>query len=145
MLQLDPSDSDKITGTVSDGDFTADLTANRAVFDGRQQTAPQEGVLMFIAGSDDSSVAPGGDSVATVQATRQAISAWRVHWQTERRSARRPQCLKMRGLYMLTFTGRDPSWDGSPSQGQPQRTSVAMSLGLNPVSRQPGFIQPDLC
>ena len=67
-LQLGPDDSDIITGTVSGGDVTANLIADRAVFDGRQQTAPQAGLYtLVIAGSADSSAAPGGDSVGTVR------------------------------------------------------------------------------
>jgi len=68
MLQLDPNDSDRMTGTVSDGGFIADLIANRGVFDGQQQIAPLAGLYtLFIAGNEDSSVAPGGDSVGTVR------------------------------------------------------------------------------
>jgi plastocyanin len=68
VLQLDPNDGDRMSGSVSDGVFTAPLAANRAVFDGRQQAAPEAGLYtLSIAGSDDSSLAPGGSSVGTVR------------------------------------------------------------------------------
>ncbi len=70
-LQLDPTDSDKITGTVSNGTFTANLSGDRVVFDGRQHQAPQAGrYTMSIAGSSDSASAPGGDSVGSVMVNK---------------------------------------------------------------------------
>lgn len=70
-LQLDSADQDKLTGTVSDGTFTAELTAYRAVFDGRQQVAPQEGsYTLVIPGTPESRAVPGGDSFGTVRVSK---------------------------------------------------------------------------
>ena len=61
LLQLDLSGSNTITGQVSDGIWTADLLANRAVYS-RKAPAPQAGrkYTLAIAGSDDASLQPGG-------------------------------------------------------------------------------------
>jgi hypothetical protein len=66
-LQIDPSDPDAVTGTVSDGNFTAQLSADRAIYDGRTSIAPETGqYTMIIPGNSDPSAAPGGDSYGTV-------------------------------------------------------------------------------
>jgi plastocyanin len=67
VLQLDANDADHITGTVSDGTFTAELEGNRAVFDVRRNPAPQAGqYTMVIFGTNDSSALPSGDGFATI-------------------------------------------------------------------------------
>lgn len=67
VLQVDLADPNQITGTVSDGTFTAELAADRAVFDGNTNKAPQAGQYnMIIAGSYGSTNEPGGDSYGTV-------------------------------------------------------------------------------
>jgi hypothetical protein len=63
---VDLSGSEQITGTVSDGVWTADLTGDRAVFT-RTQPAGQAGAYtLVLLGSPGSSLAPGGDSYGTV-------------------------------------------------------------------------------
>jgi hypothetical protein len=69
-LQLDLSDpaSRQITGTVSDGAWTAGLTANRAVFSATTNKAVNyEGLYtLAIAGSEDAAASPGGFGCATL-------------------------------------------------------------------------------
>jgi hypothetical protein len=67
QLQLDPDDSDEISGTVSDGTFNATLNGERAVFDPRKNITPQAGrYTLVFPGSADSTTAPGGDTCAAV-------------------------------------------------------------------------------
>ncbi len=57
--------SDRITGTVSDGDWTADLLGDRAFFT-KTNAAPQAGkYTMVLLGSPGGSLAPEGDSYGT--------------------------------------------------------------------------------
>jgi len=66
-MQLDTAGGEQITGTVSDGTTTVPLIADRGVFSGRQNPAPQAGqYTMIIAGSADTASLPGGPSVGTV-------------------------------------------------------------------------------
>jgi len=67
-LQLDTSaGEDRIIGTVSDGNFQADLTANRAAYDGRTTFSPEVGhYTITIPGDHSSADNPGGDSIGTV-------------------------------------------------------------------------------
>ncbi len=70
-LQVDPDDSDIITGSVSDGNWAADLSAYRAVFDGRTNISPDAGqYTMVLPGDFTSSDIPGGNSFATVTVDR---------------------------------------------------------------------------
>lgn len=67
-LQLDLSHgTDRIVGTISDGETTLVLSADRAVFDGKTSFAPQAGqyTIMF-PGSHGSATQPGGDGYGTV-------------------------------------------------------------------------------
>jgi hypothetical protein len=67
-LQLGPSDPDTLSGTVSDGTWTAGFKGARAVFDGRTSIAPQMGnYTMLIEGQPASGTQPVGDSFATVK------------------------------------------------------------------------------
>ncbi len=69
-LQLDTADpaSQQITGTVSDGVWTAWLTADRAVFSASENKAAKyEGqYTVAIPGSDDGAASPGGFGCATL-------------------------------------------------------------------------------
>jgi hypothetical protein len=66
-LQLDLSGGEMITGTISDGIWTAQVAANRAHYSSALP-APQQGSYTFvIPGSDDSSTRPGGNGIATVK------------------------------------------------------------------------------
>jgi uncharacterized repeat protein (TIGR03803 family) len=69
-LKLDISDpaNQQITGTVSDGTWTAGLTADRAVFSATANKAVnfQGHYTLAIAGSDDGATSPGGFSCATL-------------------------------------------------------------------------------
>src|SRR6266404_1491806 len=70
-FQVDPGDSDTITGSVSDGVWVADLSAYRAVFDGRTNVSPDAGkYTMILPGDFTSSTTPGGDSFATITVDR---------------------------------------------------------------------------
>jgi hypothetical protein len=67
QLQLDLSGAETITGTISDGIWTAQLTANRAHFS-KTDPAPQNGsYTLVIPGSDDSSNQPGGNGAGTLK------------------------------------------------------------------------------
>jgi hypothetical protein len=67
QLQLDLAGGETITGTISDGVWTAQVAANRAHFS-TTNPAPQKGSYTFvIPGSDDPSTRPGGNGVGTVK------------------------------------------------------------------------------
>jgi len=67
-LQVGPDDPDIITGSVSDGVWMADLSAFRAVFDGRTNVSPDAGrYTMVLPGDFTSTDTPGGNSFATVR------------------------------------------------------------------------------
>jgi hypothetical protein len=67
-LQVDMADPDRLTGTVSNDTFTANLLADRAGFDGRQNLAPQAGrYTLAIDGNEGASpTTPGGYGFGTV-------------------------------------------------------------------------------
>ncbi len=66
-LSLDFSGKDQITGRVTDGIWSADLTADKALFDAVTNPAPQAGrYTMNIPGNPDSAESPGGDGFGTV-------------------------------------------------------------------------------
>ncbi len=72
-LLIDPSDSDHITGTLTDGStFTAQLDGDRQTFDGRHNIPQQIGrYTMLIPGnSGDTNGGAGGDSFASVVVTK---------------------------------------------------------------------------
>jgi hypothetical protein len=48
LLQMDVADNSRLTGTVSDGTWTADLLAYRAVFNARNRRAPYSGTYTLI-------------------------------------------------------------------------------------------------
>jgi hypothetical protein len=59
--------SDRITGTINGGTWTAGLAADRAVYDSRSNPAPQQGAYtMVLPGNYGSTTEPGGDGYATV-------------------------------------------------------------------------------
>src|SRR4051812_15527861 len=62
QLHVDLSGGDQITGTISDGSWTAELLANRAVFSKTTAAAPEGGkhYTLVIPGADDAAAAPGG-------------------------------------------------------------------------------------
>jgi hypothetical protein len=69
QLTLDLVDgTDQITGTISDGTWTASVLAHRAVFNKTDNLAPQAGRYTLIVPGDDQDAAnqPGGDSFGTV-------------------------------------------------------------------------------
>jgi hypothetical protein len=67
QLQVDPQDSDHLIGSVASDDWSADLSADRAVFDGRTTIAPQAGqYTLLIPGDPDSSIDPGGNGYGIV-------------------------------------------------------------------------------
>lgn len=66
-LNLDLSGGNDISGTVSDGAWTADLTGNKAVFNARKAPAPQAGrYTMIFAGTNGPATLPGGNGCVTV-------------------------------------------------------------------------------
>jgi hypothetical protein len=66
-VQLQIEGANTIGGSISDGTATAQLTGDRAMFDGRNSLAPQQGqYTLIIPGSDDVQHAPGGDSFGAV-------------------------------------------------------------------------------
>jgi hypothetical protein len=67
QLQLDFSGGEVITGTISDGIWTAVLAANRAHFS-KTEPAPQSGsYTLVIPGSNDSLNQPGGNGAGTLK------------------------------------------------------------------------------
>jgi plastocyanin len=67
-LQVSLDDPDRITGTISDGTFTATLLGDRAGFDGRQKLAPQAGrYTLAIDGNENSlTTTPRGRGFGTI-------------------------------------------------------------------------------
>ena len=65
-LQLDLSGGNRLTGQVSDGTWSADLLANRAVYS-NTNPAPERSrkYVLRLAGSDNSLAAPGGEGFGT--------------------------------------------------------------------------------
>jgi len=78
-LQLDLSDpsSDQITGTVSDGAWTAGLIADRAVFNAKTNQAVNYAGLytLAIAGTEDAAVGPAGFGCATLSINTSGLIA----------------------------------------------------------------------
>jgi len=71
VLQAGSTDTDHMTGTVSDGAFMADLLGDRSVFDGRQSLAPQAGQYTIVmAGTNGAADLPGGNSFGTITVNR---------------------------------------------------------------------------
>ena len=67
LFQVDAGDPDLITGSVSDGTWTADLIADRRVFDGKTSISPDAGkYTMVIPGDFTSTTTPGGASFGTI-------------------------------------------------------------------------------
>jgi len=66
-LNLDFSGKDQITGRVTDGIWSADLTADKALFNAVTNPSPQAGrYTMHIPGNPDSAASPGGGGFGTV-------------------------------------------------------------------------------
>ncbi len=66
QLQLDLAGGEMLSGLVSDGAWTAELIANRAVYS-KTNFAPQAGsYTLVLPGSDDAATQPGGDSYGTL-------------------------------------------------------------------------------
>ncbi len=76
-LQLDLTQgTGRITGTVSDGTWTAQLAGDRYVFNGVTNIPPQTGrYAMMIPGNADSAASPGGTSYGTIAVD----TAGRIH------------------------------------------------------------------
>ena len=72
QLSLDLSNgTGQVTGTVSNGIWTASLLGHRSAFDGRTALAPQAGrYTMIIPGTGGSGNIPGGDGYATITVDR---------------------------------------------------------------------------
>jgi hypothetical protein len=69
QLQWDAS-SDQISGTISDGIWSANLASGRAAFDGKSLVAPQAGhYTVIIPGTNNSPSVPSGDGYGTVTVT----------------------------------------------------------------------------
>jgi hypothetical protein len=66
-LELQLDGTDQITGSLSDGVWTAQLTGNRSVFNAKTNRAPQAGrYTLVFPGHYESTTEPGGDSPCTV-------------------------------------------------------------------------------
>ena len=68
QLQVDLSQgSDRVTGTISNETWVATLMGDRAVFDGKNSIAPQNGrYTVVFPGNPDSATEPAGDSYGTL-------------------------------------------------------------------------------
>ncbi len=67
-LDLGPNGLERITGTVGDGIWSADLLANRSVFNAVTKPAPWTGLYtLIIPGTNDPAAGPEGDSYGTVK------------------------------------------------------------------------------
>ena len=71
QLQVDSQDPDLVVGSVSDGNWTANLFADRGVFDGRTRLSTDAGqYTMIIPGDFTSTNTPGGESYGTITITK---------------------------------------------------------------------------
>lgn len=67
-MQLDSQDPDLITGTIQDGIWTADMYADRMVYDGKTSICPDAGLYTaIIPGDFNSTTQPAGDCFATIK------------------------------------------------------------------------------
>jgi hypothetical protein len=122
-LQVDPSDSDHITGTVSGDTWTSQLDGDRAVFNSRTNIAPEAGQFtLIIPGNPDDTNSPGGDSYADVTVSKSGAISMSgsladdtgvSQSATVSQAARWPFYLSLysgQGLVLgwLTFTNSDP-------------------------------------
>lgn len=70
--------SDEITGTVSDGDWTADLAGDRGIFN-KTNAAPQAGAYtLVLLGTPGGGVAPEGDSYGTASVDAKGVVKWKA-------------------------------------------------------------------
>lgn len=70
--------SDKITGSVSDGSWTADLAGDRVVFN-KTNAAPQAGsYTLVLLGTPGGGVAPEGDSYGTASVDANGVVKWKA-------------------------------------------------------------------
>lgn len=71
-LQTDLSDTDHLTGTISDGTWLSQIDSDRGIYDGRSsQPLGEIGPYTWVlAGDPTSSTSPGGDSYGTVSVTK---------------------------------------------------------------------------
>jgi hypothetical protein len=68
-LQL-ADEGDSIVGTLTGGDWAADVVADRAIYDIRSNPAPRAGrYTLILPGAEDSTAAPGGTSIGTLTVT----------------------------------------------------------------------------
>ena len=65
-FQIDLADTDRITGTLSDGTWTAQLAGDRAVFDKKANPMTPVQYTWIIPGNYNSATEPGGDSFGTI-------------------------------------------------------------------------------
>jgi len=67
-LQLDLLGNNVLLGQITEGNWIADLVANRSVFNALTNPAPQAGQFTLVfPGADDSSVAPGGYGIVALK------------------------------------------------------------------------------
>jgi hypothetical protein len=74
-LRLDLANgTDRLLGSVGNLAWTATLTGDRAVYDGKTSIAPEAGsYTMIIAGDYGSTISPGGDSYATLTVSKSGV------------------------------------------------------------------------
>jgi hypothetical protein len=66
-LQMDPNDPDRVSGTITDTSWVAQLEGNRNVYLVGSESAPQVGkYTVAISGDPANATEPGGDSVGTM-------------------------------------------------------------------------------
>lgn len=68
LLDLSTNRTERISGTVGDGVWMAELLANRSVFNAATNAAPWTGLYtLIVPGTNEPAVGPGGDSYGTVK------------------------------------------------------------------------------
>lgn len=70
QFQLDPADTDEISGVVTGPDFTSELTGEREIFSGSNPCPEVGRYTMVIEGVSNSNSVPAGDSYATVTVSK---------------------------------------------------------------------------
>ncbi len=74
-LQLDlTNETDRVTGSASDGIWTATLTGDRAIYDGKTKLAPEAGsYTLVLAGAYGSTNKPAGDGYGTLTVGKNGV------------------------------------------------------------------------
>jgi len=149
QLDLSKTDSDQISGGVTDGSWSSPLQAWRAVFDGRTNLAPQAGIYtLLIPGTPGATDTPAGDGLRNRKSRRlgrvqfKAALAGRHESNAERDGFKRR---RMAGIPCRPTRARARCWAGCCSPLHLPRTWAGCWIGARDSSFQTDFYSDGLC